>query len=133
MLDASHITKDEYNEAMKDDVYSRIQSVDNQITQSNNVYSYFVDEVVSQVMSDLQEQKGYTYTQAYNAVYSGGLKIYTTQDSKIQKFAIKNYQTLKTIPIQFLIPLTGHGQFSTLMEQLKTIQKVTSIIITKFF
>ncbi len=45
---------------MKDDVYSRIQSVDNQITQSNNVYSYFVDEVVSQVMSDLQEQKGYT-------------------------------------------------------------------------
>ena len=63
MLDASHITKDEYNEAMKDDVYSRIQSVDNQITQSNNVYSYFVDEVVSQVMSDLQEQKGYTYTQ----------------------------------------------------------------------
>ena len=98
MLDASHITKDEYNEAMKDDVYSRIQSVDNQITQSNNVYSYFVDEVVSQVMSDLQEQKGYTYTQAYNAVYSGGLKIYTTQDSKIQKVCNKELSNAENYP-----------------------------------
>ena len=98
MLDASHITKDEYNEAMKDDVYSRIQSVDNQITQSNNVYSYFVDEVVSQVMSDLQEQKGYTYTQAYNAVYSGGLKIYTTQDSKIQKICNKELSNAEIYP-----------------------------------
>lgn len=98
MLDASHITKDEYNEAMKDDVYSRIQSVDNQITQSNNVYSYFVDEVVSQVMSDFQEQKGYTYTQAYNAVYSGGLKIYTTQDSKIQKICNKELSNAENYP-----------------------------------
>ena len=98
MLDASHITKDEYNEAMKDDVYSRIQSVDNQITQSNNVYSYFVDEVVSQVMSDLQEEKGYTYTQAYNAVYSGGLKIYTTQDSKIQKICNKELSNAENYP-----------------------------------
>ena len=98
MLDASHITKDEYNEAMKDDVYSRIQSVDNQITQSNNVYSYFVDEVVSQVMSDLQEQKGYTYTQAYNAVYGGGLKIYTTQDSKIQKICNKELSNAENYP-----------------------------------
>lgn len=98
MLDASHITKDEYNEAMKDDVYSRIQSVDNQITQSNNVYSYFVDEVVSQVMNDLQEQKGYTYTQAYNAVYSGGLKIYTTQDSKIQKICNKELSNAENYP-----------------------------------
>lgn len=98
MLDASHITKDEYNEAMKDDVYSRIQSVDNQITQSNNVYSYFVDEVVSQVMNDFQEQKGYTYTQAYNAVYSGGLKIYTTQDSKIQKICNKELSNAENYP-----------------------------------
>ena len=98
MRDSGHITKDEYNEAIKDDVYSRIQSVDNQITQSNNVYSYFVDEVVSQIMSDLQEQKGYTYTQAYNAVYSGGLKIYTTQDSKIQKICNKELSNAENYP-----------------------------------
>lgn len=86
MFDAGHLTEAEYNEALKDDVYSRIQKVNNKIEKKNDkVYSYFVDEVVKQVMSDLQKTKGYTYNQAYNAVYSGGLKIYTTQDSQIQK------------------------------------------------
>ena len=87
MLKQKHITQAEYDEAMKDDVYKRIQKVNTKLTKknSNNVYTYFVDEVVKQVMEDLQDQKGYTYTQAYNAVYSGGLKIYSTQDSKIQK------------------------------------------------
>lgn len=86
MLENEHITKEEYDEALADNVYSRIQSVDAKLTDSNdNVYTYFIDEVVSQVLDDLQEQKGYTYTQAYNALYSGGLKIYSTMDSDIQK------------------------------------------------
>lgn len=86
MRAAKHISKKEYKEALKDDVYSRIQKVNNKIEKNNkNVYSYFVDEVINQVMEDLQKTKGYTYTQAYNAVYSGGLKIYSTQDSKIQQ------------------------------------------------
>lgn len=86
MRAAGHITKKQYKKALKDDVYARIQKVNNKIEKNNtNVYSYFVDEVINQVMDDLQKTKGYTYTQAYNAVYSGGLKIYSTQDSKIQK------------------------------------------------
>ena len=90
MKDAGHITQEQYDEAMSDNVYARIKKVNNKLTKSDDrVYSYFVDEVVKQVLSDLQEQKGYTYTQAYNAVYSGGLKIYTTQDSDIQKICDK--------------------------------------------
>ncbi|MCI9126765.1 MAG: glycosyl transferase [Eubacterium sp.] len=86
MRAAGHISKKEYKEALKDDVYSRIQKVNNKLEKNNkNIYSYFVDEVINQVMEDLQKTKGYTYTQAYNAVYSGGLKIYSTQDSKIQQ------------------------------------------------
>ena len=87
MLKQKHITQAQYDVALKDDVYSRIQKVNTKLTKknTNNVYTYFVDEVIKQVMEDLQDQKGYTYTQAYNAVYSGGLKIYSTQDSKIQK------------------------------------------------
>lgn len=45
--------------------------------------------MIQQVMEDLQKTKGYSYTQAYNAVYSGGLKIYSTQDSQIQKICDK--------------------------------------------
>ena len=86
MKAAGHITKKEYKQALKDDVYSRIQKVNNKIEKnSNSINSYFVDEVINQVMDDLQSIKGYSYTQAYNAVYSGGLKIYSTQDSDIQK------------------------------------------------
>ena len=86
MKAAGHITKKEYKQALKDDVYSRIQKVNNKIEKnSNSINSYFVDEVINQVMADLQSIKGYSYTQAYNAVYSGGLKIYSTQDSDIQK------------------------------------------------
>lgn len=90
MLESNHISQEQYDEALNDDVYSRIQKVNNKLEkQGDTVYSYFVDEVIKQVMKDLQAKKGYTYTQAYNAVYSGGLKIYSTQDSKIQKICDK--------------------------------------------
>ena len=90
MLNAKHITDKQYKEALDDDVYSRIQKVNNKLEKNNdNINTYFVDEVINQVMEDLQKTKGYSYTQAYNAVYSGGLKIYSTQDSKIQKICDK--------------------------------------------
>lgn len=99
MKDAGHITQAQYDEAIEDNVYSRIQKVNNKLTKSDdNVYSYFVDEVVKQVMDDLQKRKGYTYTQAYNAVYSGGLKIYTTQDSEIQKICDKELSDSANYP-----------------------------------
>jgi penicillin-binding protein 1A len=83
MLDQNYITKDEYDEAMADDVYSRI-AANSESSTTTDVYSYFVDELISQVKSDLMTQKGYTEVQANNAIYSGGLKIYSTQDSAIQ-------------------------------------------------
>jgi penicillin-binding protein 1A len=84
MLRLGHCTEEEYNKAMEDDVYSRIQSV-NEEMDVESYYSYFVDELIEQALEDLQEEKGYTYTQASNALYSGGLSIYTTLDSDVQK------------------------------------------------
>lgn len=84
MLNQGYITQADYDEAMADDVYSRIKT-HNEQTEENTIYSYFVDEVTNQVMADLVEKKGYTETQAYNLLYSGGLSIYTTQDPAIQK------------------------------------------------
>ena len=40
--------------------------------------------VITNLINDLMVQKGYTEVQAKNVVYSGGLKIYTTQDSYMQ-------------------------------------------------
>ena len=84
MKDQGYISQAEYDEAINDDVYARIES-HNEETDENTIYSYFVDETTTQVMNDLVEKKGYTDTQAYNLLYSGGLSIYTTQDPQIQK------------------------------------------------
>ena len=86
MLNQGYITEAEYDEAMADDVYSRIQTV-NQTTTNNTVNSYFVDELTEQVVEDLQEICGYDSQQAYRMLYSGGLKIYTTMDPQIQSIA----------------------------------------------
>ena len=83
MLTNGHITQAEYDDALADDVYSRIQTV-NVDTSSSDPYSYFVDALIDDLLEDLQEQKGYSRTQAYNVLYSSGLKIYTTQDPAIQ-------------------------------------------------
>ncbi len=82
MLEQGFITQDEYDEAVADDVYSRIAAVNVEV-ENNQIYSYFVDELCEQVLEDL-EDLGYTESQAYNLMYSGGLSIYTTQDSSVQ-------------------------------------------------
>lgn len=83
MYEQGYITEKEYKEAKADDVYSRIQEI-NQLVDTTSS-SYFVDEVVEQVVEDLMKIKGYSEAQAYKLVYSGGLQIYTTQDARIQK------------------------------------------------
>ena len=82
------ISQEEYDEAMRDDVYSRIQMTPTD-TSSTQVFSYFTDTVFEEVAADLQSQLGYTETQAYNLLYSGGLSIYTTMDPDIQEIVDK--------------------------------------------
>lgn len=92
MLSYEHITQVEYDEALKDDVYSRIQTV-NSTNDSSAVYTYYVDALIDQVLEDLETQKGYTSNQAINALYSGGLSIYTTQDTTIQQICDEEMAT----------------------------------------
>ena len=82
MLEQGYITKEEYDEAMADDVYSRIQIIDSE-TGESTVNTYFVDALTDDVLEDLIAA-GYNETQAYTLLYSGGLKIYSTQDPAIQ-------------------------------------------------
>ena len=44
------------------------------------------------------EEKGYTEVQAYNALYSGGLRIYTTQDQNIQRIMDEEYANPENFP-----------------------------------
>lgn len=82
MLEQGYITENEYDVAMADDVYSRIQIV-NEDNDESLINSYFVDALTEDVLADLLDA-GYTENQAYMLLYSGGLKIYSTQDPDIQ-------------------------------------------------
>jgi penicillin-binding protein 1A len=84
MLEQGYIDQAAYDEAIQDDVYARIQTV-NSTANEEDPYSYFIDALSEQVINDLQEQLGYTETQAYNALYSGGLSIYSTQNLAMQQ------------------------------------------------
>lgn len=99
MIAQGYITQAQYDEVLNDDVYSRIQAaqIENSETE-NTVYSYFEDELIDQVINDLMNIKGYTRTQAQNLVYSGGLSIYTTQDSAIQKILDEEYADPSNYP-----------------------------------
>ena len=84
MLNDGYISEAQYNEAISEDVYRRIQAVSSEYT-GTHVFSYFTDKVFEEVLLALQEDLAYTDTQAYNLMYSGGLRIYTTQDPRIQQ------------------------------------------------
>lgn len=84
MYEQGYITKAEQEEALADDVYSRIQVANVIVRENASPYSYYTDELIDQVTEALKEQLGYTDTQVYNLIYSGGLQIYTPQDPDIQ-------------------------------------------------
>ncbi len=85
MYEQDFITEAQKEEALADNVYSRIQTADSTITDtSTSTFSYFTDAVYNQVSDDLQTKLGYSASQTYQLLYSGGLQIYSTMDPDIQ-------------------------------------------------
>jgi len=97
MLEQGYCTQEEYDAAMADDVYTRIQTINSEQT-TNKYYTYFVDELIEQVIHDLQDKLGYTESQAINLLYSGGLDIYSTQDPVIQQICDEVYSDESYFP-----------------------------------
>ena len=81
MLRQDYITQEEYDEALADDVYSRI--AEHNLTATSNVNSYYVDALIDNVFDDLIDA-GYSETEAYKLIYQGGLQIFSNQDLQMQ-------------------------------------------------
>ena len=96
MKDQGYITQAEYDEAIADDVYSRIQIVNDEVDETL-VNTYFVDALTDDVMNDLLAA-GYNETQAFTLLYSGGLKIYSTQDPNIQSICDEVFSNEENYP-----------------------------------
>ena len=96
MLEQGYITQAEYDTALADDVYSRIQIVNEEVEDSM-VNTYFVDALTDDIMNDLLAA-GYNETQAFTLLYSGGLEIYSTQDPHIQAICDEVFSNEENYP-----------------------------------
>lgn len=111
MLEQGYITQEEYDEALADNVYDRIQKVNMEEENQSNVTSYFVDALTDVLIDDLQEKAGYTEDEAYKALYSGGLTIYSTQNPAIQAICDeevnrdKNYDVAKEVSFSYALSI----------------------------
>ncbi len=90
MLEQGYITQDEYDEAINDDIYSRIVG-ETSDGYTEALHSYFVDALIVEIANDLVKEKNMTEKQAYNLIYSGGLQIYSTVDTNMQSIMEEAY------------------------------------------
>jgi penicillin-binding protein 1A len=93
MLKSNFITQSEYDKAKSEE----LMFVKRKVSVSTSKQSYFVDQVIKDVINDL-EAKGMSNSVASNAVYNSGLKIYTTMDSKMQASMDAVYKDPKYFP-----------------------------------
>ncbi|MGX8728893.1 MAG: transglycosylase domain-containing protein, partial [Lachnospiraceae bacterium] len=98
MLEQGYITEAMWQEAMADNVYERIAAAQDIGTGAKGVYSYFVDELTQQVLSDLVSERLMDEDQAQRLLYAGGLKIYSTEDMAIQQICDEEYADPDNFP-----------------------------------
>ena len=80
MLELGSISREEYDQAIAEELVFAKKGNYNVVIP---VQSYFIDQAVEDVLDGLIE-KGYTPSYAETMIYNHGLKIYTTQSTKIQ-------------------------------------------------
>ncbi len=97
MKDQGYITQAQCDEALRDDVYSRIGEHNNSYIEEDNTNSYFVDALIDDLLDDLLHA-GYTEAEAYKMIYKGGLTIMSPQDLAMQAICDEEVNNLKNYP-----------------------------------
>lgn len=95
MLEQGYITEKQYNKAVNT---SLKKMLDPNYSTANGEATYFQDYVIDEVIEDLMEEKDWTYEQAWNKVYQGGIKIYSTMDSQAQEVIEKEFAEESNFP-----------------------------------
>ena len=105
MLELGYISQEEYTEAASSDLV-----VNNTYREQGvRISSFFVDQVINDVINDLQIKKGYSLDFATQQVYNGGLKIISTVDVDIQQILEDVYYNATGFPV------TGMGAQSAMV------------------
>ena len=85
MYTQGYITETEFNAAKAETVTltEKTSTTENATRSSSN--SWFTDALYTQLLSQLQEDLNYTADEAKELIFSGGLRIYSTVDPKVQE------------------------------------------------
>ena len=95
MLELDFISKDEYEEAVNEELdFSKGQSA----ADIPAAKRYFSDAVITEVLEDLQEKAGYPKQIALKMLYTGGLKIYSSVNPMVQDTIEEVYSNDSNFP-----------------------------------
>lgn len=89
------ITQEQLDKALSDDLQKHMKI---STASTASATSYFTDYAIDQLIDDIVEEYGVSYSDAQNMVYTGGLKIYTTMDSKIQSILQQEFSEDNNFP-----------------------------------
>ncbi len=99
MYDQGYITRAEYNDAVADVNNGELHFIrgENEVFQQE-IYSYYVETVTRDVLSDLQTRLGLSSEAARQLLYHGGYQIYACIDQNIQAVVDGIYQDPAGMP-----------------------------------
>ena len=95
MYDQGYITYSEYTKAVNEEL-NFVRAENEGYTQ--NIYSYYEESVINDVLEDLMEQKNITIDAARLLLYNGGYQIYCCLDMDIQNIVDEVYENVDGLP-----------------------------------
>ena len=95
MRDLDMISEEECLAAKNEEIQF---STETRRSSQTKVQSYFVDQIIEDVLHDLVEERGYSESVALRTIYSGGLKIYATVNPEIQSAMDEVFENDKNFP-----------------------------------
>lgn len=119
MLDEGYITKEEYDAALAEE----LKTVDHSAGKEEDapaipVNSYFVDTLIEDLIADLMIAKDISYDEAEAMIYSGGFRVYSSLDQKVQSALEETFENEENFPknkegkraqaAQTVMDYTGH-------------------------
>ena len=96
MLDQGYIDESEYRQAIAQEMDFHSANVSS--SSASVYYSYFVDQVINDVVTDLRAATGLSREEAYNQLVTKGYQIYATIDLNVQKQLESVYSDMNNIP-----------------------------------
>lgn len=97
MAELGFISQKECDEAKSKDIKVKLGKV-KQNNNDSDIKSYFVDTLITDVVNDLMEKEHLSESEATNRLYTGGFKIYSTVNPRVQNAVDKVYQNTSNFP-----------------------------------